>query len=83
MRSFPLRGECEVPGGEGAIPFIIVGSGGTGLHAIEDDEQWYVEAKNDTIHAFLSFTIHGCRGSGEAIDINGNSIDSFEINGCK
>jgi hypothetical protein len=83
VRSFPIRGECEVPGGEGAIPFIIVGSGGTGLLDIVDEKPGYLAENNDRIHAFLSLTIHGCRGSGEAIDINGDTIDSFEINGCK
>jgi 3',5'-cyclic AMP phosphodiesterase CpdA len=83
VRSLPIRGDCKVPGGDGAIPFILVGSGGTELHAFEDPDDWYVAAGNDQIHAFLSLTIHGCSGKGEAIDINGQTIDSFELNGCK
>jgi Calcineurin-like phosphoesterase/Purple acid Phosphatase, N-terminal domain len=82
VRSLPIRGDCEVPGGDGAIPFILVGSGGTGLHPFEDDEDWYVDYGNDQVHAFLSLTIHGCEGHGQSIDIEGNVIDDFTLNGC-
>jgi 3',5'-cyclic AMP phosphodiesterase CpdA len=82
-RSHPIRGDCDVPGGEGAIPFILVGSGGTDLHAIEDDDQWYVAAANDQIHAFLEFNVHGCRGVGTAIGLDGVAIDEFIIDGCR
>lgn len=83
VRSLPIRGDCPVPGGEGAIPFIIVGSGGAGLTTFADEDDWYVAAKDDTVHAFLSLTVHGCSGRGEAIDIQGRTIDSFELNGCR
>ncbi len=82
VRTFPVRGQCQVPGGTGAIPYIIVGSGGTGLHDFEDPDDWYQAAGQDTRHAFLSFTIHGCKGVGEGIDIDGKVFDNFEINGC-
>lgn len=82
-RSHPVRGDCRVPGGEGAIPFILVGSGGTSLHPIEEDDPWYVAAANDQIHAFLSFTVHGCSGVGTAIGLDGRPIDDFVIDGCK
>ena len=82
MRSHPVRGDCPVPGGDGAIPFIIVGSGGTGLHEFEDPDDWYMAAGTDQIHAFLSFTIHGCKGDGQAVAIDGTIVDQFVINGC-
>lgn len=83
VRSLPVRGECRVPGGKGAIPFIVVGSGGTGLHTFDNPKDWWVAAKNDQIHAFLDLTVHGCSAKGRAIDVHGQVIDEFELNGCE
>jgi hypothetical protein len=45
-------------------------------------EDWYVAERYDQKHAFLSFTVHGCKGAGQAIDIDGNVIDEFTVDGC-
>jgi hypothetical protein len=82
VRSLPLRGECEIPGGKKAIPYIVVGGGGAGLTPAINPEDWYVAVKNDQVHAFLSLTLHGCKASAKAIGIDGKEIDSFEIDGC-
>lgn len=82
VRSFPLRGACKVPGGTNAIPYVIVGSGGAGLTPAVDPDDWYVAAKNDQKHAFLSLEIHGCKGSAQAISVDGDALDSFELDGC-
>lgn len=82
VRSLPLRGECEIPGGKRAIPYIVVGSGGTGLTPAVSTDDWYVAVKNDQVHAFLSVTFQACKASARAIGIDGLDIDSFELDGC-
>lgn len=40
-------------------------------------------ASNDSTHSFLSFTVDGCDGHGEAIAQDGSTIDTFDIAGCE
>ncbi|MCA9541754.1 MAG: metallophosphoesterase, partial [Myxococcales bacterium] len=80
-RTLPMRGRCPVPGGRGAIPYVIVGTAGAGLRAAPGG--WWTAAVDDARHGFLSLTIQGCRGVGEAIDTEGEVFDRFVINGCQ
>jgi 3',5'-cyclic AMP phosphodiesterase CpdA len=82
VRSLPVRGECEIPGGKRAIPYIVVGSGGAGLTPAVSPDDWYVAVKNDQTHAFLSVTFQDCKASARAIGLDGQDIDTFELDGC-
>ena len=65
---------------QGGIYYFVVGSGGAGLRAATGD--WWTETVDDQNHAFLDLTIDGCVARGQAIGIEGQIIDEFEISGC-
>ncbi len=80
-RTYPMRGDCgEVVGGRDAIPYIIAGGGGAGLRPATGG--YFTANVQDQTNSFLRFTVHGCRGVGQAIDLNGVVFDDFEIDGC-
>lgn len=65
---------------EGGIYYFVVGSGGAGLRAATGD--WWTDAVDDQNHAFLDLTIDGCNAHGEAIGIDGQIVDEFDLPGC-
>lgn len=64
-----------------AITYVLAGAGGAGLREATGD--WFTAEVNDEVHSFLHFEIDGCAGVGRAIDLDGNEIDRFEIDGCE
>lgn len=69
---------AEVPG---ALTYIVAGSGGAGVRDATWDNWWTAEM-NDTIHNFLYLEIDGCTATGTAIDVNGETVDAFEMTSC-
>ena len=65
---------------EGGIYYFVVGSGGAGLRAATGD--WWTESVDDQNHAFLDLRVRGCVAVGQAINIEGDIIDEFELDGC-
>ena len=65
---------------EGGIYYFVVGSGGAGLRVATGD--WWTEAVDDQNHAFLDLRVRGCTAIGQAISLDGDVIDEFELDGC-
>ena len=79
-RTKPLwRGEVTTDGN--ALTYVVAGAGGAGLREAKGD--WFTEAVNDQKHAFVSLTIDGCVLTGEAIDTEGQVIDTFVLSKCE
>lgn len=80
-RTLPIFGECLRPAGDpGAITYVTAGAGGAGLRPATGD--WFTATVESELHSFLTLTIHGCVAHGEAIDLEGRVIDTFDLNGC-
>lgn len=80
-RTVPIFDGAEASGDARAIVYIVAGAGGAGLRSAGGD--WFTDTVNDSIHSYLSFTIEGCLGHGEAIARDGSTIDRFELDGCE
>lgn len=80
-RSVPIFDGSEAAGDARAITYIVAGAGGAGLRSAGGD--WFTASVNDETHSYLSFTIEGCLGHGEAIARDGATIDRFELDGCE
>lgn len=63
------------------ITYIVAGAGGASVRDVEEPS-WYTETYNDQVHNFTKFVIDGCTGTGTTIDLDGNTIDGFTIDGC-
>ncbi len=63
------------------IRYAIVGSGGAGLREIEE-VGWWSEKLENQVHTALTLTIDHCQATAEAVDLNGNIVDSWVMDGC-
>lgn len=79
-RTKAIKGGDPVLHEEGGIYYFVVGSGGAGLRVATGD--WWTEAVYDQNHAFLDLRVRGCTAIGQAISIDGDVIDEFELDGC-
>lgn len=79
-RTKAIRDGQETLHENGGIYYFVVGSGGAGLRAATGD--WWTDAVDDRNHAFLDLTILGCTARGQAIGIDGQVVDEFELQGC-
>lgn len=79
-RTKPMwRGEVASDGN--SLTYVIAGAGGAGLREATGD--WFTDVVNDQKHAFVSLTIDGCMLKGEAIDTEGQVIDTFTLSKCE
>jgi acid phosphatase type 7 len=66
---------------ERGIRYAIVGSGGAGLREI-GEVGWWSEKIENKVHVALTLTIDHCEAKAEAIDLHGNIVDSWTMDGC-
>ena len=79
-RTIPILGDAPAVDDPMALTYIVAGAGGAGVRDAPGD--WWTDVVNDEIHNFLLFEIDGCTGTGTAIDVNGEAVDSFTLDGC-
>lgn len=80
-RTVPILAGAEAASDPRAIVYVVAGAGGAGLYSVSGD--WFTAASNDSTHSFLSFTVDGCNGHGEAIAQDGSTLDTFDVAGCE
>lgn len=80
-RTVPLKGGCAAPADRGAITYIIAGGGGAGIRDAAGD--WFTASFDDEVNSFLTLEIHGCKATGETVDLRGETIDRFTLWGCE
>ncbi len=66
---------------DAGIRYAIVGSGGAGLREIEE-VGWWSEKVENQVHTALTLTVDHCQLKAEAIDLHGNPVDSWTMDGC-
>lgn len=80
-RTHPILGEEVAPDAANAMTYVLAGAGGAGLREATGD--WRTSAVDDQIHNFLYLEIDGCEARGTAIGLNGETVDEFELVGCR
>lgn len=79
-RTYPIWDDAVAIDDDRALTYIVAGAGGAGVRAASGD--WYTEAVNDQKNNFLHLVIDGCEAVGRAIDLDGELVDSFTLQGC-
>jgi len=79
-RTVPIKAGATAPHEQGGIYYFVAGAGGAGVRDAFGD--WWTEVYNDEKHNYLSLTIDGCTAIGEVVDLDGETLDSFELPGC-
>jgi hypothetical protein len=80
-RSKPIWQDAVAAGDDDAITYIVAGFGGTGMTETVDGN-WHTAAKHDDMQGFVDMTVDGCTATGTVVTRDGNTVDSFELNGC-
>ena len=80
-RTHPILDEEVAPDAANAMTYVVAGAGGAGLREAPGD--WWTAAVDDQTHNFLYLEIDGCEARGTAIGLNGETVDEFELVGCR
>lgn len=81
-RSAPIRDVCLSSAfDDNAVTYVTAGAGGASLRPATGD--WFTARVESDVHSYLSLTIHGCVAHGEAIDVDGDVVDTFDVYGCE
>lgn len=80
-RSQPIWQGEVAEGDSRAITYIIAGFGGTGMTETVDGN-WHTAAIHDESQGYVDLQIAGCTATGTVMDLNGEQVDDFVIDGC-
>ncbi len=80
-RTCPIKNDACTTIDDGGVVYFVTGGAGAPLYSQNDPNAWFT-AKYSKSHHFMLLSVNDCQMNIQAIDDNGNVIDSYQIDKC-